>query len=363
MKRRTFLSTATTGLALSACTQNKSGSLASSSKKVRWRLASSFPRSLDTLFGSSNVIAEQVSLMTNGNFQIKVHPAGELVPPFEVMDAVQQGSIQMAQSASYYFIGKNPAFAFDSCVPFGMTSRQQSAWLHTGGGLELVHELFSDFNIITFPSGNTGAQMGGWFKKEVHSMQDMQGLRMRIPGMGGKAMARMGVAVQNIPGGEIYTALERGAIDATEWVGPYDDEQLGLHEVAPFYYYPGWWEPGPSLSFFVNKEEWNALPADYKAVFKAACRYAESNMQARYDTQNPQALERILARGIKLRPFAKDILDAAFSTSQELLEEYASKDKSFNKIFSAWKKSKKQSFQWFGTTEATYAGYAFTKEK
>ena len=225
MKRRAFISTAATGLALSACTQNQSGSLASSSKKVRWRLASSFPRSLDTLFGASDVVAEQVSKMTNGNFQIKVHPAGELVPPFEVMDAVQQGSIQMAQSASYYFIGKNPAFAFDSCVPFGMTSRQQSAWLHTGGGLELIHELFSDFNIITFPSGNTGAQMGGWFKKEVHSMQDMQGLRMRIPGMGGKAMARMGVAVQNIPGGE-NTALERGAID-TEWVGPYDDEQLG----------------------------------------------------------------------------------------------------------------------------------------
>lgn len=363
MKRRAFISTAATGLALSACSQNQSGSLASSSKKVRWRLASSFPRSLDTLFGASDVVAEQVSKMTNGNFQIKVHPAGELVPPFEVMDAVQQGSIQMAQSASYYFIGKNPAFAFDSCVPFGMTSRQQSAWLHTGGGLELIHELFSDFNIITFPSGNTGAQMGGWFKKEVHSMQDMQGLRMRIPGMGGKAMARMGVAVQNIPGGEIYTALERGAIDATEWVGPYDDEQLGLHEVAPFYYYPGWWEPGPSLSFFVNLDEWNALPEDYKAVFTAACRYAESNMQARYDTQNPQALARILERGIKLRPFATEILDAAFDASQSLLEEYSSKDKSFDKVFTAWKKAKKQSFQWFGTTEATYAGYAFDKGK
>jgi TRAP-type mannitol/chloroaromatic compound transport system substrate-binding protein len=299
--------------------------------------------------------------MTNGNFQIKVHPAGELIPPFEVMDAVQQGSIQIAQSASYYFIGKNPAFAFDSCVPFGMTSRQQGAWLHTGGGLELIHELFSDFNIITFPSGNTGAQMGGWFKKEVHSMQDMQGLRMRIPGMGGKAMARMGVAVQNIPGGEIYTALERGAIDATEWVGPYDDEQLGLHEVAPFYYYPGWWEPGPSLSFFINQDEWNTLPSDYQAIFKAACRFAESNMQARYDTLNPQALERILSKGVQLRPFAKDILDTAFDTSQELLEEYASKDKGFQKVFTAWKKAKTQSFKWFGTTEATYAGYAFTK--
>jgi len=362
MKRRDFIRNTAIGATAVACSQTQTGSIAQSTKKVRWRLASSFPRSLDTLFGSSNVLAEQVKLMTNGNFQIKVHPAGELVPPFEVLDSVQQGSIQIAQSASYYFIGKNPALAFDSTVPFGMTSRQQSAWLHTGGGLELIHELFSDFNIINFPAGNTGAQMGGWFKKEVHSMQDMQGLRMRIPGMGGKAMARMGVAVQNIPGGEIYTSLERGAIDATEWVGPYDDEQLGLHEVAPFYYYPGWWEPGPSLSFFVNKDEWNRLPSDYKAVFKAACRVAEANMQARYDTQNPQALARILAKGIQLRPFAKDILDAAFTASQELLEEYSSKDKSFNKVFSAWKKAKEQSFTWFGTTEATYAGYAFSKK-
>ena len=360
MKRRHFLQSAG-AISLAACTQIKSGSQAQSTKKVRWRLASRFPKSLDTLYGSSDVLAQQVSAMTNGNFKITVHPAGELVPPFEVLDSVQQGSIQVAQSASYYFIGKNPALAFDSCVPFGMTARQQSAWLHSGGGLKLIHELFSDFNIITFPAGNTGAQMGGWFKKEVPALQDFQGLRMRIPGMGGKAMARMGVVVQNIPGGEIYTSLERGTIDATEWVGPYDDEQLGLHEVAKYYYYPGWWEPGPSLSFFVNKKEWDALPSDYQAIFTAAARTAEANMMARYDVQNPQALERILSKGIELRPFAKDILDAAFSASQELLEEYASKDKTFARVFSAWKKAKSQSFQWFNTTEATYAGYAFSK--
>ena len=203
--------------------------------------------------------------------------------------------------------------------------------------------------------------MGGWFKKEVNSLAEMKGLRMRIPGMGGQAMSKLGVSVQNIPGGEIYTALERGAIDATEWVGPYDDEQLGLHKVAKYYYYPGWWEPGPSLSFYVNQGEWAKLPKEYQEIFTAAARVAEANMQARYDSLNPVSLARILKGGVEMRPFATDIMDAAFKASQELLEEHASKDATYAKIYSAWKKAREESFRWFKTAEATYAGYAFSK--
>ncbi|MEC7986501.1 MAG: TRAP transporter substrate-binding protein [Myxococcota bacterium] len=361
MKRREIIGTAIAAAALTACGEKSSGPAIQTKKKVRWNLASSFPRSLDTLFGGSQVLADHVEAMSGGNFKIKVYSGGELVPPFEVMDSVQQGSIQVAQTASYYFIGKNPALAFDSCVPFGMTSRQQSAWLHVGGGLELIRELLSDFNIIGFPGGNTGAQMGGWFKREVNSLAEMKGLRMRIPGMGGKAMAQLGVSVQNIPGGEIYTALERGAIDATEWVGPYDDEQLGLHKVARYYYYPGWWEPGPSLSFYVNQAEWNKLPKEYQEIFTAAARVAEANMQARYDSLNPISLDRILKGGTEMRPFSQDIMDAAFQASQALLEDHASKDASYAKIYTAWKKARQDSFRWFKTTEATYASYAFSK--
>ena len=241
MNRRDWLKRmGLTGAALTLACGDKSGnsSTTSTTKKVRWRLASSFPRSLDTLFGSAEILADRVRAMTNGNFDIRVYPGGELAGSLEVLDSVQQGSVQVGHSASYYYIGKNPALAFECCVPFGMTARQQAAWLHEGGGLELSRKLFADFNVINFPAGNTGVQMGGWFKREINSLNDMQGLKMRIPGMGGKVMDTLGVAVQTIAGGEIYTALERGAIDATEWVGPYDDEKLGFYKVALFLLLP-----------------------------------------------------------------------------------------------------------------------------
>ena len=330
-------------------------------EKVRWRLASSFPRSLDTLYGSAEVLAKRVSEMTNGNFEIHVHPGGELVPPLEVLEAVQQGSLQMGHTASYYYIGKNPALAFDCCVPFGLTARQQAAWLQQEGQ-DLTRSLFADFNILNFPAGNTGTQMGGWFKNAVNSLSELQGLKMRIPGMGGKVMAEMGVAVQTLAGGEIYTALERGAIDATEWVGPYDDEQLGFYKVAKLYYYPGWWEPGPSLSFYVNQNAWSKLSAEYKAIFQAAAREAELGMLARYDIQNPEALGRLLNQGVEIRPFADDILQKARAVSQQLLEENAAKDPSYAKVYDSWKKAKQSMFQWFNTAESLYAKAAFSKD-
>ena len=364
MKRRDLLQKTglgTIGLALGCRGSEQKGAPISSQKKVKWRLVSSFPRSLDTLFGSAEVLANRIREITGGNFDIRVFPAGELVGGLEVLDAVQQNSVQMGHTASYYYIGKNPALAFDCCVPFGMTARQQTAWLHQGGGLELTRKLFADFNIINFPAGNTGVQMGGWFNKEIHSLADMQGLKMRIPGIGGKVMANMGVAVQTLAGGEIYTALERGAIDATEWVGPYDDEKLGFHKVAKYYYYPGWWEPGPSLSFYVNQKAWASLSSEYKAIFIAAAKEAEMTMMAKYDTENPKALQRLLQTGIETRPFAKDILDKAHETALALYEQTASSDPEYRKLYQEWKKARTASFGWFGLAENMYGQFAFSK--
>lgn len=363
IKRRDLLGAGLAGvgaLGLAACGRSEQGGPAvHTAQRVQWRLASSFPRSLDTIFGASEVLAQRVEAMSGGNFKIHVYPAGELVPGLQVMDAVQQGTVQCGQTASYYYIGKNPALAFDTCVPFGLTARQQSAWLLEGGGLDLVRALFADFGIRTFPAGNTGVQMGGWFKREVPGLADLQGLKMRIPGMGAAVMQRLGVATETIAGGEIFAALERGAIDATEWVGPYDDEKLGFHKAARFYYYPGWWEPGPSLSFYVNSAAWDGLSAEHQAIFSAACQDASIVMQARYDALNPPALGRLLADGVQLRPFSDEIMRAAREASTQLLEEDAAKDAGYRKIYEAWKKFREEQSSWFGTAELAYARFAF----
>ena len=240
--------------------------LAQTSPNVRWRMASSFPKSLDTIYGGAEVLSKRVAAITGGKFQISVHAAGELVPAFGVVDAVQGNSVECAHSASYYFVGKNKAFGFDTTLPFGMNQRQQNAWMYYGGGLQLVRDFMKEYNIVTFPGGNTGVQMGGWFRKEIKTVKDLTGLKMRIAGLGGEVMTRLGAIAQQLPGGEIDQALEKGTIDAAEWVGPYDDEKLGFNRVAPFYYYPGFWEGGPVLSFMFNLDKWNELPEAYKVL-------------------------------------------------------------------------------------------------
>jgi TRAP-type mannitol/chloroaromatic compound transport system substrate-binding protein len=371
MKRREFLrgvgssvaSMATGAAVVSACggtqTSPADAPAVHTGQKVRWRMASSFPRSLDTIFGAADVLSQRIKAMTGGNFDIRVYPAGEIVPALQVMDAVQQGTVQVGQTASYYYKGKNPALAFDTCVPFGMTARQQSAWLLEGGGLALVRNLFADFGMTTFPGGNTGAQMGGWFKNELDGLAGLKGLKMRIPGLGGDVMSALGASVQVIAGGEIYPALERGAIDATEWVGPYDDEKLGFHKVAKNYYYPGWWEPGPSLSFYVNQVAWDKLPAAYKEVFQTATHEAANAMQTRYDAKNPPAFQRIIASGVQVRPFGEDLLRAAREASRQLLEDNAAEDPTYASIYNHWNKFRKGAFQWFSTAELAYARFAF----
>ncbi len=330
-------------------------------KKIKWRLVSSFPRSLDTIFGSADILAERVEALSGGRFTIRVYPAGEIVPGLQVMDAVQQGTVQMGQSASYYFTGKNPALAFDTCFPFGLTTRQQNAWLDEEGGREAIDELFADFSILTLPAGNTGAQMGGWFKREIHTAADLKGLKMRIPGIGGEVMSRLGATVQVLAGGDIYPALERGAIDATEWVGPYDDEKLGFHQIAKNYYYPGWWEPGPSLSFFIHRPAWDGLAVVDREILRAAAREASQTMQSRYDARNPAALERLVAAGVTLRPFSEDILTAAQRESDAYLEELAAGDAGFRKVYEPWKAFRRSSYRWFNTAELAYQSFAFPR--
>ncbi|MCB9680084.1 MAG: TRAP transporter substrate-binding protein [Alphaproteobacteria bacterium] len=365
MRRRDFLTHALVGgAALTACGGGRTGEggpAVHSGQRVRWRLASSFPRSLDTLWGASEVLAERVAAMTDGQFEIRCYPAGELVPGLAVMDAVQQGTVQIGQTASYYYIGKHPALAFETTLPFGLTARQQTAWLEQAGGRELMDDLLAEFGIKSLPSGNTGVQMGGWFVPEVRSVDDLKGLKMRIPGNGGRVMETLGVATQTIAGGEIFPALERGAIDATDWVGPYDDEKLGFQKVAKNYYYPGWWEPGPSLAFYVGKAAWDALPAGYQAVLRAASAEASTTMQMRYDALNPPALERLVAAGVTTRPFTQDLMDAARASSRQLLADQAAADPVFRKIHEHWDAFRTASFQWFSLAELAYQADAFAR--
>lgn len=366
MERRDFMKKAALGTAagtlLAGCGSNAEGGSAApavqTQANVRWRLTSSFSRSLDTIYGAAEVLADRVNQLTDGRFVIRIYPGGELVPALDVLEAIQKGTVQMGHSASYYYIGKNPALAFDCTVPFGLTARQYLAWIHYGGGMDLMRALFADFNIVNFPGGNTGTQMGGWFKREINSLQDLRGLKMRIPGIGGRVMDQLGVTVQQIPAGEIYPALERGAIDAAEWVGPYDDEKLGFHKAARHYYYPGWWEPGPALTFYVNREAWDALPVAYQHILEVSCVEAGLAMMARYDAQNPPALQRLLADGVQLRPFPDDMMQAARQISADLLEEPAS-DPGYARILAPFKKWREDSYRWFGTAEQTYAAFAY----
>ena len=324
---------------------------------VRWRLASSFPKSLDTIFGAADVFARHVKAMSGGKFEVSVHAAGEIMPAFGVVDGVQQGSIELCHTAPYYFFGKDETFALGCAIPFGLNSRQMTAWMYEGNGLKLMREFYAKFNIINFPGGNTGSQMGGWYRKEIKSLADIKGMKMRIGGFGGKVLERIGGVPQNIPGGDIYPALEKGTIDSAEWVGPYDDLKLGFNKVAPFYYYPGWWEGGPELDFFSNNKAFEALSPEYKAIVEAAAAAAHVDMQAKYDARNPAALKQLVGAGTKLRAFPKDVMNAAFKASMEFYEELNSKNESWKKVYADYSKFRAEQNLWFRFTEASFDSF------
>ncbi len=358
MERRKFLTGAGAG-AVAAGAGAAAPAIAQSQPEVRWRLASSFPKSLDTLYGAGEIIARRVAEATDNRFQLRVFAAGEIVPGLQVLDAVQNGTVECGHTASYYYIGKDPTFAFDCAMPFGLNARQQNAWHYYGGGRELMAELYAAYNIVTFYSGNTGAQMGGWFRKEIKTPDDLKGLKIRVAGLAGQVLSRLGAVPQQIAGGDIYPALEKGTIDAAEWVGPYDDEKLSFAKVAQNYYYPGWWEAGPAFALMVNKAEWDKLPEAYQSALEAGAAEANVRMVARYDSLNPPALKRLVASGAKLQPYSKEILQAAYKATFELYDELAATNPRFKKVYESWKPFRDEQFQWFRIAENYLESFSY----
>ncbi|MFZ2986998.1 TRAP transporter substrate-binding protein [Ideonella sp.] len=351
MERRSFVRSA--GIAGVLAT-GAAPAIVNAQASLRWRLASSFPKALDTIYGAAETFAKQVADMSGGKFQISVHAGGELMPPFGVVDGVQNATVEMAHTAPYYFFGKDETFALGCAVPFGLNSRQMTAWYYEGNGEKLMREFYAKYNIVNFPCGNTGAQMGGWYRKPVTSMADMKGLKFRVGGFAGKVIERLGGVPQNIPGGEIYQALEKGTIDAAEWVGPYDDQKLGFNKVAPNYAYPGWWEGGPQLDLFINQKAFDSLTPEYKAIVKAAAAYAHTDMQAKYDGRNPAALRALVSSGTKLFRFPKDVMDAAFKESMALYSEISAKNPNWRKVYDDYAKFRAEQNLWFRFAEAGF---------
>jgi len=359
LQRRGFITHA--GLA-GVLTASAAPAVIAAKPAVRWRLASSFPKSLDTIFGAADVFAAKLDQMSGGKFKVSVHAGGELMPPFGVVDAVQNGTVELAHTAPYYFIGKDETFAIGCAIPFGLNSRQMTAWMYEGNGLKLMREFYAGYNIINFPGGNTGAQMGGWYRKPIKSLADMKGLKMRIGGFAGRVIERMGAIPQNIPGGDVYQALEKGTIDAAEWVGPYDDLKLGFHKVAPYYHFPGWWEGGPQLDFFINRKAFGALSKDYQAMVESAAAFAHTTMQARYDAHNPQALKQLVAEKAKLVQMPTPVMDAAYKHSMDIYSELNAKNPRWKKVYADYAKFRTEQNLWFRFTEATFDRYMQNKK-
>jgi TRAP-type mannitol/chloroaromatic compound transport system substrate-binding protein len=325
---------------------------------VRWRLASSFPKSLDTIYGGAEVFSKAVRAMSGGKFEVSVHAGGELMPPFGVVDGVQNGTVEMAHTVPYYFYGKNQAFALGSAIPFGFNSRQMDAWMSHGNGRKLMNEFYAGYNIVSFAGGNTGCQMGGWYRKEIKTPGDFKGLKMRLGGgLIGDVMVKLGAVPQSIPGGEIYQSLEKGTIDAAEWVGPYDDQKLGFNKVAPFYYYPGWWEGGPEVDFYINQKALAALSAENRAIVEAAAAVAHNDMLAKYDALNPTALKQLVAAKTRLLPFSQSILDASFKASMAVFEENNGKSAEWKKIYADMRAFQRDQILWFRFAEGRFDSF------
>src|SRR4051812_3992679 len=328
MQRRGFIRSATIGAALGAPALAMPA-IAQTTPEIKWRMASSFPKSLPTLWGGAEYFCNWVAAATDNRFQIRPFAGGEIVPPLQVLDAVQNGTVECGQTASYYYVGKDPTFAFSTAIPFGLNTRQQFAWTYHGGGQELMNDFYKKYNVVHFPCGHTGAQMGGWFRKEIKTVDDLKGLKFRIGGFAGQVLTRLGVVTQQIAGGDIYPALEKGTIDAAEWVGPYDDEKLGFNKIAPFYYYPGWWEGGTMLHNMINIDKWNSLTPAYQSIIRSASAYSLVWIQAKYDAVNPGALKKLVAGGTQLRPFSPAIMDACYKSAIETYAEISSKNADF----------------------------------
>ena len=349
MERRKFLKGAGMAGVLAA---GVAPAVVSGAETVRWRLTSSFPKSLDTIHGASETLSKRVSASTGGKFKIQVFPAGEIAPGLQALDVTQNGTVDCALTCSYYYTGKDATFGLGTSIPFGMNVRQVNAWITQGDGQKLLDDFYSDYNIVSFLAGNTGVQMGGWFRKEVKTLADCKGLKIRIAGLGGKVFSELGAVPQQIAGSDIYPSLEKGTIDGAEWIGPYDDEKLGFNKVAQYYYYPGWWEPGPAIHFFVNKDKWNKLSPEYQSIFRSAADEANMTMMATYDYKNPPALERLVRTGTKIRRYSDEIIKAAFNASQDYYAQESNDNANFKKVYASYSKFQKLSNLWLGVAES-----------
>jgi TRAP-type mannitol/chloroaromatic compound transport system substrate-binding protein len=354
MKRRDFIKATGLGVAGAAVA---TPAIAQSMPELKWRMTTSWPKSLDTLQGGVELLSKAVAEATDNKFQIQVFAGGEIVPGLQVLDAVQNGTVEMGHTASYYYFGKDPTFAFGTSVAFGPNARINQGWYTLGGGKEVLNEFYKSYNVISFLAGNTTCQMGGWFRKEINNVEDLNGLKFRIGGFPGRVLQKLGAVPQQIAAGDIYPALEKGTVDAAEWIGPYDDEKLGFYKVAPHYYYPGWWEGGSMLLGFVNLDKWNALPKPYQAVLQQAGHYANTWMMAKYDEVNPPAIKRLLANGTKLHGFSPAIMEACFKAAKELHDEISATNTNFKKTYDSLNAYTNNAYQWFQVAEIGYDSF------
>ena len=354
MKRRHFIkAAATTGLITSASLTTSV--VNASPKKIKWKMVTTWPKNFPGLGTGANKLAKLITEMSGGRLQIKVFGAKELVPAFEVFDAVSRGTAQMGHGAAYYWKGKTQASQFFAAVPFGLTAQEMNGWLYYGGGMELWRESYEPFGLIPAAAGNTGVQMAGWFNKEIKSMADLKGLKMRIPGLGGEVLKRAGGTPVSLPGGEIFSSLKTGAIDATEWVGPYNDLAFGLHKAAKFYYYPGWHEPGTTLEALINKEALEKLPPDLQSIVLNACKMVNQDMLAEYTTRNQVALDTLVNQHkVKVLKLPDDVLSKLQRLSDEVINEIAATDKMTNKVFKSFKNYRDQVKKWSDISELAY---------
>jgi len=355
MKRREFLKSAGIGVAASAAVA--APAIAQSMPEVKWRLTSSFPKSLDTLWGASETFAKYCSEATDGRLHIQTFAAGEIVPGLQALDATSAGTVEMCHTATYYYFGKDPTWALFCAVPFGLNTRQQNAWFYDADGMKLMNEFGRKSNVYSLVGGNTGAQMGGWFRKEIRDVSDLNGLKFRIAGLAGRTLQKLGVVPQQIAGGDIYPALEKGTIDAAEWVGPHDDEKLGFAKVARYYYYPGWWEGGTAQHFMINIPKWESLPKNYQAVMTAAAGYANVEETARYDARNPKALRNLIAAGAQLRPFPQPVMEACFKAANEVFAETAAGNPEFKKVYDNMVAFRNDEYLWWQVAEFGYDSF------
>lgn len=356
MQRRSFLKKAGLG-AVAGSAVVAVPAFAQDNPKINWNMASTYGPSLPPLFGSAEKFCKMIKEASGGNFSIRLYAGGEIVPGFGVMDAVGNKTVECGQTASYYYYGKDPSFCFDTAVPFGLNARQMYAWMYQGNGMKLMRELFASRHIINFPLGNTGTQMGGWYRKEIKTVDDLKGLKMRTAGFAGEVLSRMGVIPQQIPPGDIYPSLEKGTLDAVEFVGPVDDEKLGFQKVAKYYYYPGWWEGSAQVSLYVNDGAFNDLPKTYQAMIEMASRYAASDMLTNYDANNPAALRRLIAGGAVLKSFPRDVMDASFQASQVVYKEFGEKNAFFKKVYDDYMGFRDNVVPWFRVADGSYNNY------